>query len=552
MPHEWRRRGIRGPVYETHIMILQSNMTAPHRQRPPAPRVARLARAGVTRLAPFFAAAVLFTVGCGSDHVFEMGSDAAGDAAGTTGGGDSVDVGTPDAALDVASPDGTLGVGDDGLDDGLDDADGVAAADSVPSPDSVGDGAAYDDVVRADAAQDAAQDDSGAPPDGGADADAAGTAGIFAITVEATLDGGLWDQVERLRFDHDALAPETYIAKTRQRDEAVIAAFGGDAAPPPERFLLHAAAGWDTAVGVPVLLVHGAGSHATESFADPDPAGFRPGMAAALAEDGRPVFAVTFPARFGDNVNQALELAAALQRVREKTGAARVDVVAHSKGGVVLLAYLGGLLASRGVPYQADVRRVILAGAPMGGTDFSFRHPNFNYSSAVWGLELPSSWDQLLLLGVWQDRLEESIYGGAYQGLVQTLVRWDDVHALSMLEQDWYTTYEGGYGFVSHSLGIDAAIEMGDQFMARLRASALPAGLPVALLVGSGSLVNGVPWETTGPSDGLVFVASAADTEWLEGAGAVVTGELLLDVNHWELLYAAEAIEWIRGVLTAE
>jgi triacylglycerol lipase len=280
-----------------------------------------------------------------------------------------------------------------------------------------------------------------------------------------------------------------------------------------------------------------------------DPDTLDPGLARDLSAAGVPVFAVTFAARYGDNLNQALALAAALQRVRQKTGADVVDVVAHSKGGLALLAYLTGMLDSRGVPYDGEVGQVLLLGVPVGGMDFSFRHPAFNYSSSVWGLELPSSWDQALLWGTWQDTWDDSIYGGAYDGLLQALARWDEVHALSMTEQDWYTTYEGGTGFVSHSLGIDAAIEQGGGFMAELRSRSLPAGLPVGVLVGTSPYVGVTAWELTGPSDCLVFTESAGDTDWLESAGATVVAADELAANHWELVHVEEAREWVRSLL---
>ena len=418
-----------------------------------------------------------------------------------------------------------------------------------PSEEGTADTSEADEVVPSPR-----EDDGDVTPEGGAgnEPDAAsGPSQVLDVEVEERIapgDGG-WAFVERCYVRHHVLRLERFIAKTRHVDSGVVGAFGGDAAPPAERFLLHAAPGWETARGRPVLLVHGTGSHATQSFAEPDPLGRQPGLAPFLAGEGLPVFAVTFPARFGDNLNQAVELAAALQLVRERTGATVVDLVAHSKGGLAALAYVADLLADRGLPYQDDVGRLLLLGAPLGGMDYSFRHPSFNYAAAVWGFELPTSWDQMLLWGLWQDVTDESIYGGAYDGLLQASSRWDDVHGLSLLEQDWYTTYEGGYGFVSHSLGIDAAIEMGDHFIARLRGARLPSELSVGLLIGTSAWVGLVPWETAGPSDGLIFAASAGDGAWVQEAGARLADVCELRVNHWELVYDERAREWVLANL---
>jgi hypothetical protein len=514
-------------------MILHSNNRAPRAS-------VRLAVTGAAVLV-----LLLLGLGCGADRVIELGSDggARTDAGGVADALGADGVGADDTSADAAAdedlaprPDAPRAA--DAGDDGGDEGDAVAA----DTPGAVDTGAGHDGGGGPDGA---------AADDVPARADTPEVPSFLAVTVEATTSGGFWAETERCFLDHDALVPETFIAKTRHHDADVVAAFGGDAAPPPGRFLLHAAPGWD-AGGPAVLLVHGAGSHATQSFVDPDPLGRQPGLARELAAAGFAVFAVTFPARFGDNRNQGLALAAALQRVRGKTGAPAVHVVAHSKGGLPLLAYLTDLLASRGLPYQGDVGRVLLLGAPLGGMDFSFRHPLFNYSSAVWGLELPSSWDQALLYGIWRDTYDESIVGGAYDGLLQALARWDDVYPLSMLEQDWYTTYEGGQGFVSHSPGIDAAIEQGGQFLTTLRSRSLPAGLRVSLLAGTSAWVNGTLWESAGPSDALVFVDSAGDGAWIEGAGGSLAAADELALNHWSLVYDEEARAWVREQLTAE
>lgn len=50
---------------------------------------------------------------------------------------------------------------------------------------------------------------------------------------------------------------------------------------------------------------------------------------------------------------------------RTETGAAKVDVVAHSTGGLLVRAWMAGLA---GVPYDGEIRRVVLAGTPNFGT----------------------------------------------------------------------------------------------------------------------------------------------------------------------------------------
>ena len=487
----------------------------------------------------------LLTACTASDVLYEQRAPDAGWSVGDTAGDDEAG-----GAVPLSSGGTRVGVQDvpaGGADAGYVSADGDAR--ELAESDGVGVGDDGEDPPPDGIALDGPADAGEPAPDTGGDEDRPLSSSVVVEERLVDDDADGWARVERCWVEHPGLLPERFVAKTRQSDEAILRAFDGEAAPAPERFLLHFHAGWDTASGPPVLLVHGAGSHATQSFLRPDVLGREPGLAPSLADAGVPVFAVTFSARYGDNGNQAIVIAAALQRVRDETGAAQVDVVAHSKGGLAAVAYIGGMLAARGTPYAGDVDRLVLLGVPLGGMDFSFRHPAFNYAAAGWGYELPTSWDEMLLWGLWQDVTDESIYGGAYDGLLQSLARWDDVHGLSLAEQDWYTTYEGGRGFVSHSLGIDAAVEMGDHFVARMRAAPLPGALEVALLVGTSAWVGLTLWEATGPSDGLIFTRSAGDGAWVAGAGATLLGVHELRVNHWELLHDRVAREQVLALL---
>lgn len=359
-----------------------------------------------------------------------------------------------------------------------------------------------------------------------------------------------WDRIERYSLDSAGLVPEPTLDKTRPTDPEIVAAFGTDA-PPVTDFLLHAAPGWDSGQGPVVLLLTGAGTNATESFMQPalvnDAA-----LARALPQTGYRVFALTFAAPFGSNRNQAVTVAFALQILRARLGVDRVTVVAHSKGGLAALAYVRGLVALWGLPYAGDVDRLILVGVPLGGLDWSFRHPNPTYTVDLLSLPMPSVWDKILEWGSWKDLTESSIYGGAYNGLLESLTPWVDTYPLSGLEQDWYTTWYGGYGFVSHSLGIDAAVELGGHFMQALHAAPMPASVPVAALAGGNGFVGGVAWETTGPSDGMVFVASATDVSDFEAAGCpLLNVDTLLLENHWTLLSSPDALAFVQAALTA-
>jgi triacylglycerol lipase len=71
---------------------------------------------------------------------------------------------------------------------------------------------------------------------------------------------------------------------------------------------------------------------------------------------------VDFRDRFGSNIDHAAEIASAIEELRRKTGAERVDVVAHSMGGLALRYYLHFHAGS------TKVRRVVFTGTPHRGT----------------------------------------------------------------------------------------------------------------------------------------------------------------------------------------
>ncbi len=107
---------------------------------------------------------------------------------------------------------------------------------------------------------------------------------------------------------------------------------------------------------VPVLLVPGWGDHA--------PANLSP-MRDRLVGAGWPesrVSALAFEDPVGSNEAHALEIARAVQILQSLTGEDRVDVVAHSMGGLAVRQYIqfeGG---------HENVRRAVFLGTPHRGT----------------------------------------------------------------------------------------------------------------------------------------------------------------------------------------
>ncbi|MCA9573714.1 MAG: hypothetical protein KC656_38040, partial [Myxococcales bacterium] len=128
-----------------------------------------------------------------------------------------------------------------------------------------------------------------------------------------------------------------------------------------------------------------------------------------LEDLGRPVYAITFAHPHGDIFMQAENVADAIAVIKARTGASKVDLVAHSKGGPAVLAYASnhagaawGVDAydSVGTRYRGDVRRIVLAGVPLDGIDTAFRWPGSNYFGLVEDLAVaPVSWSSYYPMG---------------------------------------------------------------------------------------------------------------------------------------------------------
>ncbi len=366
-----------------------------------------------------------------------------------------------------------------------------------------------------------------------------------------------WARLERLEDGDEHLIAERFIPLLEHEDPEIVAAFGGDASPPSSKILLHYAEGWDRPEldPVPVVLVHGAGVNADICFGKDPLQQPGEGLAARLARAGKAVFAVTFAHPHGDNLLQAEALANAIARVRHVTGAAKVDLVGYSKGGMSTRMYLAsfGKKAHRWrTPYRGDVRRYVMLGCPNAGIDVAFAYPNLNYWVLEQGFPAPLSWTRYLWRGVWYDTPERSIYrDGAYPGQAQMVARLDRRYGRTNAkgQYDVATTYAGGRGLVSEGRGADAAIHDGGDAIERLRAIPLPRELELAALAGTRPWVMNMLGERRGPSDGLLLASSALDLDPMTKRGARVIRRGLLHLNHLQLAYDSRASDWVAEVL---
>ena len=384
----------------------------------------------------------------------------------------------------------------------------------------------------------------------------------------------------------------------------------GTSTPPSSDFLLHIGPNEASASGTPILLVPGAGDNGSRGFVT---------LASKMDQAGRPVYAITFAHPHGDVFMQAEAVANAIARIQARTGAAQVDLVSHSKGGIATAVYLShhsgadwdhSAYSAHGTQYRGDVRRSVFIGTPLAGVDTLYRWSGNNYAALDPETTFaPSSWSTYYPYGTsapaWATDLsdQDMLADGAdiFPGQRQILARQDHPLPGSMpwlgiyaVQQDWYTTYEGGYGFYSYSDGIDAAVVDGGELLTHLHNSGADPRVELYILAGTNPLmpnatetllaqVFGQAWvdlstagtdlwaellaqavgntlepfglaqeevqglaqgklllgEITGTSDGVVFTDSATYSSALTARGAVVHEIHTANLSHLDLLYAS-------------
>lgn len=377
--------------------------------------------------------------------------------------------------------------------------------------------------------------------------------GFEQFTVVNTTQGTTWPRMELLRTP--GLPSTRMPQRGRQQAPDVVTCFGQDR-PPSTDVCLHDAGAPDSLRHpTPVLLIHGANMNATSNWAAPPFTRQKTGLMQHLKAQGYHVFAVSFADKHDDNFIWVNQIHNALARVRQITGAAQVDAVAHSKGGFALRMYTSNIMGpGMQQPYQKHVRKAIFVGTPHRGLDYTFRNSVVHWALLPAGNDpvkyAPVAWDKALILGTWQNTQEESFASPYFKGQAQMLARWDKEYAINPTNPDWYTTYNGGQGFVSHSPGIDKVIQAGGDIVSQLKNSPVDANIQVALLAGKRANMEGVLNESSGPSDGIVFVKSASAAEDVTAGGARLLDSKVLDLHHLGLVAEPEALSWIDQQLS--
>jgi hypothetical protein len=373
-----------------------------------------------------------------------------------------------------------------------------------------------------------------------------------------------WAGVERWLDSAPGFHQEAYPPDGRgDQDGERLRYFGGVAQPFSGRFLLYSAPGWDAQPGpTPVLLVHGANDNPDRAWANPnDLGGFGcgsvvcpdTGLMQALVSCGHRVFAIGFAHKQGDNLMQAQQVADAIAVIKARLGVHQVDVVGWSKGVMSARCYVSGVGPAWGRGYGGDVRRLIFLGGPNGGYDYPFAHGwahNFSIHTECGGSVNAPSPHSAMHCGArlrWHPELSIDPADGHdnYPGQRQMLARWDSVFGVDRSQTDWWTTYHGGRGVYTVGRGIQSAIDDGS-LVGLLHANPVPPAVPTHLLAGGSPNVVGIVNENRGPSDGVVFVASALDAR---GITAVADTAIIAGANHLQLGWAGEVAEQVAAWL---
>lgn len=369
-----------------------------------------------------------------------------------------------------------------------------------------------------------------------------------------------WDSVEHWN-DTDSAWPAThYLADGRQNQTGEAATLFGSAQPPGSQFLLYRAPGWHTNTGPAVLLVMGAGDDVDREYSDPAAGGAgtcgvlacpTTGLMQYLSGAGYRVFAVDFADTQGDNYEWAQTISDALSRVRTEDGVSSVDLVAWSKGAFAARMYVAGVAPSWGRGYQGDVAKLVLIGNPNGGLDYTFAHGTEGnpliYPQCGGTLNGPSPSQSYMCYGIIYSEPNLAITSAYFTGQRQMLARWDGTYGIDETQDDWYTTYYGGTGFVSTSKGIQQAINAGS-LVATIRATPTPATVPTYLLCGGSPTMIGFYNENRGPSDGVVFDSSCQSTT---GIGKVAGSTMVVGDNHLMLGWETTAMHTVGGWLAS-
>jgi len=193
----------------------------------------------------------------------------------------------------------------------------------------------------------------------------------------------------------------------------------------------------------------------------------------------------------------------------------------------------------------------VLIGNPNGGLDYTFAHGTEGnpliYPECGGSLNGPSPSQSYVCFGILYPEPNLSADSVYFTGQRQMLARLDGTYGVDETQQDWFTTYYGGTGFVSTSKGIAEAIGKGS-LVATIQASTVPTAVSTYVLCGGSPTLIGFYNENRGPSDGVVFDTSCQATT---GIGHVAGLTMVTGDNHLMLGWEPTAEHAIGGWLAS-
>lgn len=408
------------------------------------------------------------------------------------------------------------------------------------------------------------------------------------VKVRTSEDGLLhWVRAEAYRDRHPGFVMEKILPVTKYKNPQVLQSFPeslyeGDGCDSSLMLLLYGP-DWDSSHKTPILLVHGAGDDAfrvwthpytfeTPEYIPPDKEGFMQKFVRA----GYPVFAVNFSHNHGCNYLQAEQIHNAVQVIRQRTGANKVHLVAHSKGNCSASIYLCG---GREVypekygflsPFENDVDIYVQIAPANKGNDVVFRYYAGNMTIVGNNTSAPVCFYRALAYGCWRDFYREDIYQanpgedvgnyfpGQCQGAYNLVADGLNFSFYSYTPFDLNLTmnacYYGGQSMFVAGYGIEHAIEEGGRTIERINKRGLDPSVRLVSMYGTYPVLQeielgfikipvGVP---DYPSDGVIYVHSARYIAGLLSRGAILLAQGEFKKNHVTLALHDDAFQWIE------
>lgn len=387
-------------------------------------------------------------------------------------------------------------------------------------------------------------------------------------------DSSPWDKIELLEDDNAHFVNEGFHLKGRQTHSITLKAFQTNK-PHSRNFLLHYAPNWNSSRNaVPVLLVHGAGDNASRGFCHPWSLDIpengvidKPGIMQHLVKAGFSVFAITFSHPHGDNFLQAQQVANAIARIKEITGAEKVDVLCHSKGAMPVRIYASDLGAqypdhSWITPFRKDIRKIMFVASPLNGIDTAFRYYMYNFTVLQSNMAAPLGPRTILWNGTLLDaENQNALFPGQFQMLhnfVKDGVKFSSQSATPDMNMTRNALYKGGISSLLVSDGIDRAIEESGNVIGTLNKKGIDPSITCHVLAGSKQEIDKIKFlwleipvgEFADKSDGVLFLRSATYTKGLTARGAKLGSVKILDTHHVGVTVLPAALNHITEVLS--